>query len=266
MNLILIKVEWTTPAVAPVGRRLGLREHPAHGPFRPRADAPTTPARAPSTSMTSTTTTPGTLPATPARWRPPLAVLAGAVVLGLGWGAATSYLQTVLPDPVAGLANAVSPWLVVPFVVGARSRTRGLAVAAGLLACVLQVAGYYATSHLRGFGVSTGTVVEWAAVGVVGGPVFGLAGHLWRTASGRLRGLGAALLVAVWAVEAVVGYGIRLGYVDDAVVFGAVAVTLLLTVGRRPGPLRATARWLAVTVPVGAVGMLLLDPLLSAFG
>lgn len=214
--------------------------------------------------MTSTVADP---PADPTRRAAPTpVVVALAALAGLAWGAATSFLQTVLPAPVQGLANAVSPWLVVPFLVGARSRTRGVAVLAGLLACVLQVVGYYVTADLRGFGVSVTSVAEWIVTGVVGGPVFGLAGHLWRTATGRLRGLGEALLVGVWATESVVGYAVRLGYVADALVFGAVAVALLLTVGRRPGPLRATLRWLAVTLPAGAAGMLLLDPLLQVVG
>lgn len=217
-------------------------------------------------SVTSTLAGPATAPTPTRRLTSTVAVLGLAALLGLTWGVATSFLQTVLPQPFAGLANAVSPWLVVPFVVGARARSRGTALVAGLLACVLQVVGYYVTADLRGFGLSITSIAEWIVTGVVGGPVFGLAGHLWRTAAGRLRGLGEALLVAVWATEAVVSYGIRLHYVGDALVFGSVAVALLVTVGRRPGPLRATLRWLAVTVPAGAAGMLALEPLLRLVG
>ncbi|AEE47173.1 hypothetical protein Celf_3056 [Cellulomonas fimi ATCC 484] len=187
-----------------------------------------------------------------------------AATLGLAWGAATSFLQTVLPDPVSGLANAVAPWLVVPFVVGARARGDGTAAAAGLLACALQVVGYYVTSDLRGYGVATATVLAWTVTAALGGPLFGIAGRTWLTGEGRRRGLGEALLVGVWFTEAVVGFGVRLHYYDDAVVFALVAALLLLTLGRRPGPLTATLRWLAAVVPAGAVGMLLLDPLLRA--
>src|SRR6478752_1935118 len=102
---------------------------------------------------------------TPAPGLPAPGVLAAAVGAGLVVGALTSFGQTVLGGTwFAGLANAVSPWLVASFLV----------------------------ADLRGFGVGASSVAVWAVSGVVGGPVFGWAGRLWRTAAGRWRGLGPA--------------------------------------------------------------------------
>lgn len=94
-----------------------------------------------------------------------------AVVAGLTAGALTSFGQTLLPGPLGGLANAVSPWLVVPFVTGAATRRWSWALAAGAVACLAQVAGYYVTADLRGFPSSTTWVVFWLLCGLPGGLV-----------------------------------------------------------------------------------------------
>ena len=179
-----------------------------------------------------------------------LAVLAGLVV-----GAVTSFGQTVLGDTAfAGLANAVSPWLVLPFVVGALALRDRQAAVLGLLACVGQVAGYYLVAHLRGFGVGSAFVTTWAVAGVVGGPLFGWAGRAWRTATGRLRGAGGALMVAAWGTEAVVTYAIALHDGDQAVVFGVVAVVAAVVLGVVGRQVRALLVWLPVACLLGAAG------------
>jgi hypothetical protein len=176
--------------------------------------------------------------------------------VGLAVGAVTSGAQTLLGgSALAGLANAVSPWVVAPFLLGATGSGRRSAAALGVLTCVAEVAGYYVTAALRGFGVGWAPVLLWVAAGLVAGIVFGLAGHSWRTTVGRERGLGAALLVAVWACEAVVTY------VGHAVVFGAVAVLLLVLLGRSRGQLTAVLRWLVPAVGLGVAGLLGLQAL-----
>jgi Family of unknown function (DUF6518) len=186
-----------------------------------------------------------------------------AAAVGLAVGAGTSVAQTVLGGTaIAGLANAVSPWVVAPFLMGAVGRSRGSAAVLGVAACVASVAGYHLLSALRGFGVNPPVVAIWAVAGVLAGVVFGLAGHSWRTAAGRERGLGAALLVAVWVCEAVVTYGVVLGYADDAVVFGTVAVLLFALLGRRGRQHAAVLAWLAPAVLLGVAGMLALHTLL----
>lgn len=217
------------------------------------------------------TTSPPTPPAEDGRPAGGLAVapvLGAAVTIGVLWGAATSGLQTVLPWPLAGLANAVGPWVAPAFLVGAWSRGPRTAVLAGVLVCFGEVAGYYATSALRGFGVNPATVLVWAATSVLGGPVLAVAGWCWRRArSLRAATLGAALLGGVFLAEGVVSYGVFLRYWGDAVVFcvlGAVLVVVLgatasaRAVGVRGRGVGTAAAWLLLVLPLGAAGEVLL--------
>lgn len=195
-----------------------------------------------------------------------------AATAGLLAGVVTSFAQTVLPGPVAGLANAVTPWLVAPFLVGVLGPARRWGAVLGVLACALQVVGYYATAAARGFGVNPGTVGFWLVCALVGGAVAGAAGWSWwrsgepaATGSGavhgRERGLGAALLVAAWLAEALVSYGYVLGYVDDAVTFAVVGLLAAVLLTRRGPQTRAVLRWLAPALAAGCVGFAALHAL-----
>jgi hypothetical protein len=186
-----------------------------------------------------------------------------AVVVGSGVGVLTSAAQTWLGNTaVAGLANGVSPWVMAPFFLGSRGRDRRSAALLGLLACLAEVAGYYVAAALRGFAISPLFAGVWVAAAIVAGPVFGLGGHSWRTAAGRESGLGAALLVAVWACEATVTYAVVLGYFADAAVFGAIAVGLFAVLGLRGNQHLAVLAWLLPALLLGASGMLVLHTLL----
>lgn len=182
------------------------------------------------------------------------AVLPAAVGAGLVVGAATSFGQTALGGtPLAGLANAVSPWLVVPFLLGVLARTRRVAAVAGLLVCGGEVAGYYLVADLRGYAVGSWVLV-WAVAGLLGGPLFGVAGRSWLTATGRWRGAGAALLVGCWTAEAVVTYGFVLRRLDEAAVFAVVAVLLAVVLARVGRQGRALLRLLPAATLVGVGG------------
>ena len=185
-----------------------------------------------------------------------------AVALGVGWGVATSALQTVLPAPFGALANAVAPWLMAPFVVGRLSPGPRTAAAFGLLACLLQVLAYYVTSDLRGFAVGGAFVLVWSAAAAVGGPVFGLAGRLHGHARGRLRGAPPALVAGVWAAEGVATYAIVLEYTGEAVLFCVVGLVLFVALARG-GRLLPALAWLAVVLPLGIGGFLLLQTVLG---
>jgi hypothetical protein len=186
-----------------------------------------------------------------------------AVAVGLAVGAGTSAAQTFLGgSALSGLANAVSPWTMASFFVGAAGHGRRTAAALGVAAAVAQVAGYYLTAGLRGFGVDLLNVSVWAVAALIAGVVFGIAGHSWARGTGRERGLGAALVVAVWACEAVVSYGIVLGYVDDAVAFSVIAIVLFVLLGRRGGRHAAVLGWLVPALVSGVAGMLFLHAVL----
>jgi len=149
-------------------------------------------------------------------WKRVLLVL----LAGLGTGFVTQMLQSALPTGWSQAANAISPWLLVAFLVGAAMPDRGSAVVAGLATLVLALVGYFATTQLRyGIGGGTGSLIFWGLGAAVGGPVFGLAGHTWRTGEHRHRALALGLLAAVFIAEA--GYhlivlsepGVAVGFV-----------------------------------------------------
>lgn len=182
------------------------------------------------------------------------ALVAGLAPLGigLGVGSLTSLLQTSADFPWLALVNAVSPWLTTAFAAGALQRRLPTATWAGLAATLMQVIGYYATAEARGFGVNLEWVAMWAVCAIVGGPLFGAAGHAWRR--GRPSGLGAAALVAAWASEAVIAYQLRLGYTSSAVLFGVIAVVLALALGRHRAQYGRMAAWLVPLLLAGAAG------------
>jgi hypothetical protein len=175
-----------------------------------------------------------------------------ALAIGLAVGVTTSLLQAHLDFPWLALVNAASPWLTTAFVAGALQSRLSTAMLVGAAATTLEVVGYYVTADVRGFGVSTSYVVLWSLCAVVGGPVFGAAGHVWRRAGPA--GLGAALLVAAYASEAVVVYHFRLGYSGAATLFGAVALLLAVGLGRHRSQWSGLARWLLPTLIAGVAG------------
>ncbi len=180
----------------------------------------------------------------------------GAALLALALGAAvgvlTSFLQAHLDYPWLALVNAASPWLSTAFVAGVLQSRLSTAMLLGVAATALEVVAYYVTADLRGFGVSMTYVVLWSLCAVVGGPIFGAAGYVWWRAAPA--GLGAALLVAAYASEAVVVYHFRLGYSSAAWFFGAIALLLAIGLGWHRSQYPALARWLLPTFIAGVAG------------
>jgi len=201
-------------------------------------------------------------------------LLGVALLVGLAWGAATSGLQTVLPWPVAGLANAVGPWVAPAFLVGALSRRAPVAATAGVFTRLGEVTGYHAVSAARDLGINPTWVAVWAGTGVLAGPVFAAAGWCWRRAADwRWSAAGSALLGGVFLAEGAVGYGGYLGRTGDAVVFCALGAALVLLLGAASPSARAAgasargaataAAALVVVLPLGAAGEMGLRGLLG---
>ena len=175
-------------------------------------------------------------------------------LLGVAVGVLTSFAQGWLDSPWAALANAASPWLVAAFLVGYRGRTVVSAAVLGLVTCLGEVAGYYAASAARGFGVSTGWVVFWLVCGVVGGPLFGACGRLVRGSGARLAACAAAAPAATFLGEGVGSYWLRLGYPGEAVLFVVIglAAAVLAVVRTRA---RVTAAVAAVVGTLAAAAL-----------
>jgi hypothetical protein len=175
-----------------------------------------------------------------------------ALALGVAVGVLTSLLQAHLEFPWLALVNAASPWLTTAFVAGALQSRLPTAMLVGAAATALEVVAYYVTADLRGFGVSMNYVLLWSMCAVVGGPIFGAAGHVWRRAAPA--GGGAALLAAAYASEAVVVYHFRLGYSSAAWLFGAIALLLAVGLGWHRSQYPALARWLLPALIAGVAG------------
>ena len=154
------------------------------------------------------------------------------VVVGLGLGMITQILQSVLPTGWSQAANAISPWLLVAFFIGAAMPDQGSAVVAGLATLVLALVGYYATTQLRyGIGGGTSALIFWGLGAAVGGPFFGLAGQTWRTGEHRHRALALGLLAAVFIAEA--GYHlIALSEPGVAIGFAVAGLLVPVVLGR----------------------------------
>ena len=180
-----------------------------------------------------------------------IGVLIG-VLIGALIGAATAVVQPHLGLPWSPLANSASPWLLGGFVAGALARRQGPAVAAGLLACVVEVRAYYSTATAMAIPVDHHLVPFWLICAAVGGPVAGLAGWGWRQGTGPLRAYGTAFPAGTFIAEAVGAYGLRLHYHPAAALFGLIGVALLfLQIRHAPWPDILT--WTAAFVVAGAI-------------
>ena len=176
------------------------------------------------------------------------------VGVGLATGVITQIGQSVLPDGWSQVANAISPWLFIAFLVGATMPDARWAAAAGIATLVLALVGYYAMVELRfGYGASTGSLVRWGVGALVGGPVFGVAGWRWRVGPPRQRAIALGLLVAVAIAEGAYD-AVVLGNtaVGAGFILAGLVVPLLLGRGRddRLGAYLAALPWLAL----GALG------------
>jgi hypothetical protein len=180
------------------------------------------------------------------------------LAVGLGVGAVTSLLQGQTGAPWDSLVNAASPWLAPAFIVGAFWPLPSGAALAGLATCLLELVGYYVTANARGFASSHSELLFWGVCAVVGGPVFGAAGWVWWRGPWRLRGLGAAVLVAAFIAEAFVSYGWRLHYGSSVILFAVTGLVAGVLLGIHRHQHVRIAMWLAAALPVGIVAELML--------
>ncbi len=125
------------------------------------------------------------------------------VVAGLVTGIVTQLGQSILPTGWSQVANSISPWLLVTFLVGSTMPSWRTGLVAGIATLVLALVGYYAMTQLRyGIGGGSSSLLFWGLGAVVGGPVFGVAGQVWRRGSLRTRSLALGLLAAAFLADA----------------------------------------------------------------
>lgn len=133
--------------------------------------------------------------------RIPLALI-GALLAGV----AISLGQTFAPEGLKPLFNSAAPVVALAAAVSLVARSWWVHVLLGALAGPLAMVGYYGTSMLRGYGVSSSMVLLWCTAGVIAGAVMGYAVWLLRGNGPRpMRALAAASFPTVALGEAAHG-------------------------------------------------------------
>ena len=188
--------------------------------------------------------------------RPRLArSLAAGVSLALGVGILTGLAtlagQGFMPGQWNTLVNSGAIWLVPVFLVGSRMPSRAWAAVAGTGTLLATVAAYYGAAALTGAPISLRNVMFWAAVALVAGPLFGLAGQGRRDDRRALRVAGVALLGGVLVAEGLYLLLVLKYYWSGGtmVLAGALAAALL---AQRSDRLRTL---LVLPVPAMAAGL-----------
>lgn len=172
-------------------------------------------------------------------------------------GAALGVLSRV-EEVTAGFSAGISSnsaWALAAFAAGATApRAWAGAAAVGAVALSAANAGYYAWIALTEPGTDLASVAgapaRWLVLGLVGGFVLALAGHLWSTRDGRIRVLASLPLAAAFITEGIDGLH---GF--DAI--GLVAgLAFPIASARSPRQRLAAATAVAATATVAALGVL----------
>lgn len=183
----------------------------------------------------------------------PLSAAAIVVLVGIAIGVLTLVGQAVLDPYWNRLANSGAVWVTGAFLVGSLMPSDRTAAAAGLGTLVGAVVSYFLVAQVvAGAGVSVSSVAIWLGTAVVGGPVFGMAGHWWRGILQPQRLIAVALLAAVYVAEGAstlirIPELANVGWVE--IVVGLVWLALL---GRSN---LERARGLVAMLPIAALGV-----------
>lgn len=173
--------------------------------------------------------------------------------VGLATGGLTLLGQAALDAEWNRLANSGAIWLAIAFAVGSRMASDREAVVAGIATLLLALVGYELAARVVGASISSAGLVIWSGIALVGGPVYGFAGHRWRVGAGRDRLVALGLLGAVFVAEG--AYTLlaipdlaRVGWVEVLV-----GLSLPVLLGR-DGHERVAG--VAMLVPLACVGLL----------
>lgn len=178
--------------------------------------------------------------------------IAWMVGVGLIPGALTVLGQAVLPGSWNHFTNSGAVWLVAAFVVGVRMPSPSWAMLGGLVSLVGALAGYTVVVTLLGLTYPFSTIAFWGAIGLVGGPVFGLAGYCWRhTGDSWRHAAGAALMGGVFIAE---GW-YMLAIIEDALAGWVSIATGGILAMLLPRSWPGLSRALAVLVPIVFAGI-----------
>jgi hypothetical protein len=174
------------------------------------------------------------------------------VGVGLAFGALTVLGQAALPGSWNHFANSGAVWLVASFVVGALMPSFTWAMIGGFITLVGELAGYTAIISILGLTYPFSTIAFWGAIGLVGGPIFGLAGQWWRWNSDSWsQAISSALMGGVFIAEGwfmlTVNQDALAGWVSIAI--GGLLAILL------PATWPSRFRSLAALIPIVLLGI-----------
>ena len=183
----------------------------------------------------------------PPRWLWPGTVLAGATL-----GAASVYPYVYTSGPLHILGNSAAIWLLFAFGVGALAARALRGAVAGTVLLIATVVTFFAIYKLLFPHDHVGRVAAfWLGTALVGGPVFGLAGGVWRAGDAAARGITAAMMGGAFIAEAIAftPTGALWRWIEG--LFG-VALCLVLATGRHARLFAVCA--LPVFVGIGLIG------------
>ncbi|WEO75700.1 DUF6518 family protein [Cryobacterium sp. SO2] len=176
----------------------------------------------------------------------------GAVLIG----GLTSVAQQYLPSWVNSLSNSAGGWTMFSFLIVWLGRARPLlAGVLGIVVFQLLVESYSVVSEWRGFDDGDPLSSVWTVVGLVAGPLLGVAAGLVRHGSPRWRALAVTPLAAVllgegvWALSTIVDSTSPVYWALEVLLSaGFIAAALVRTRATWPLRLLVVGVWLAGTV------------------
>ncbi|MFJ9564551.1 DUF6518 family protein [Streptomyces fuscichromogenes] len=189
-----------------------------------------------------------------------LVATAVAAVGGLAFGVLTNLAQGWLPGAWNQLANSGAVWAAAAFVAGAlpaRQGTLSRAVTCALAAEVGLVVGYYGYAEFGRDGMgSLFFPLVWLGMAGVAGPLFGVAGHWWRSGRDARRGtVGLAAFAGLFGSEALMA-ALDLRHAPQAWTCFAVSALVPLLMARTN---RERIRSLALAAPCALLAYAAID-------
>ena len=158
-----------------------------------------------------------------------LLLLIAFILAGWAFGVLDSRIPMPSTQAVLWAGNLASPWLVLPFLVGWAQRSRGWALAGGMMVCTASMVGFFGPGGAWG-PASFAFIASWLLVGALAGLVYGLFGQAWGQSRALLDGLALAVPFVlepwVWSL----GLGYAQGPVPCWFLETAVGVALLIWV------------------------------------
>jgi hypothetical protein len=176
-----------------------------------------------------------------------------SAVVGFGLGAASVYPYVYTNGPLHLLGNSAAVWLLAAFGVGVVGGEPGRGALAGAILLIATVSSFFVVYGVLFPADHVGRVVAfWLGAAVVGGPLFGLAGGIWRSGGPLRRGITAAVVGGAFIAEALAFEPVSGELWRWFEIIGGVVLCLVLATSRRARVVALCS--LPVCVALGVLG------------